>query len=430
MSTAASPAKAAPRSEPPATAKPARITSIDALRGLVMFTMIYVNDIAGAGKIVPDWMVHFSDRHGTASGMTFVDLVFPAFLFIVGMSIPFALGSRVQKGEPVWKTLLHILVRTGSLLFVGVLMVNGSPSSEKMGWSSALWSTLLYLSAIFAFCEILPPGKSESSARWRIGSLSLRAFGFASLVFLAFAFVGKDGHRIVTVSPFSLHTEWWGILGLIGWAYLIGAVVFLLFGNHRTALLGCLALLFCLFPADRTGAFNGIWLANHVSFGVTLGSQAAITVAGVLLASILMATEAATVGARVRFTLLFIAGTTAAALLLHGLYGINKNSATPSWCLWACAITAALWLLFFLVADVGPTGWITRPLAVAGQNVLLAYLLSDLLPSALGLFHLGDWYWRLSQPDLAHAVARSAGCGVLILAATAGLNRLGFRLKL
>src|SRR5436305_5016239 len=96
-----------------------RITSIDALRGFVMFTMIFVNDLAGAPKkIVPDWLVHFSDRHHKGSGMTFVDLVFPAFLFIVGMSIPFALGSRLNKGEPVWKTFIHVIVRTVSLLAI------------------------------------------------------------------------------------------------------------------------------------------------------------------------------------------------------------------------------------------------------------------------------------------------------------------------
>ena len=60
-------------------AQTTRITSIDALRGLVMFLMIFVNDLAGAGKLVPNWMVHFSDRHRGGSGMTFVDLVFPAF---------------------------------------------------------------------------------------------------------------------------------------------------------------------------------------------------------------------------------------------------------------------------------------------------------------------------------------------------------------
>ena len=129
-------------------ARPERITSIDALRGLVMFTMIYVNDLAGvSNKIVPGWMKHFRGK----DGMTFVDLVFPAFLFIVGMSIPFALGSRLSKGEPLWKITLHVIARTLSLLFVGVLMVNETPSSDKMGWSGALWATLMYFSAILAF---------------------------------------------------------------------------------------------------------------------------------------------------------------------------------------------------------------------------------------------------------------------------------------
>src|SRR5580704_17834221 len=104
-----------------------RVVSIDALRGLVMFTMIFVNDLAGVShNIVPAWMRHF---HGQ-SGMTFVDLVFPAFLFIVGMSIPLALGGRLDKGQPVWKVLAHVVVRTLSLLLIGILMVNDESSDS------------------------------------------------------------------------------------------------------------------------------------------------------------------------------------------------------------------------------------------------------------------------------------------------------------
>jgi predicted acyltransferase len=118
------------------------------------------------------------------------------------------------------------------------------------------------------------------------------------------------------------------------------------------------------------------------------------------------------------------------AWLLHGLYGINKNSATPSWCLWACAITALLWLSFHLLIDGRSVGVMARPLVLAGQNVFLAYLLSELSPSAIDLLRLDGWYAGLAAPGLAHAVARSAGCALILLAATIGLNRLGFRLKL
>jgi len=427
-------AKPASKSSKPAAALPVRITSIDALRGFVMFMMIYVNDLAGAGKIVPDWMVHFSDRHHGGSGMTFVDVVFPAFLFIVGMSIPFALGSRLSKGEPLWKILRHIVGRTLSLLFIGILMVNEAPNSEKLGWSAALWSTLMYLSAIFAFCTIAPPRQLEAVAKrtraFGLLSALLRAAGFAALVWLAFAWRGENDQRIITLSPFSIHTDWYGILGLLGWAYLVGAIVFLIFRGQRTALLGCMVLLLCLYPADKSHAFDNFWLARYVGVGETLGALAAITVGGLLLASTLVAADTVTVRLRLRFTCWFIAGTAAGAWLLHGLYGISKNNATPSWCLWACAITAALWLGFCLVSDVWAVGFLAKPLAVAGQNVLLAYLLSEMLPSTLVLVNLGDWYGRLAAPELWQAVVRSGSCGVVILCATAGLNRLGFRLKL
>jgi predicted acyltransferase len=396
-----------------------------------MFAMIFVNDIAGVSReVVPGWMRHFPED---GNGMTFVDLVFPAFLFIVGMSIPFALGPRLDRGEPLGRVLLHVLTRTLALMSVGILMVNNeSPSADELGWSPALWAALMYLAAILAFGTVAPrpPVPDAPSRAWRAVTRSLRLVGLAALVALAFAFRGEHGRRIITLAPFSIHTEWYGILGLIGWAYLVASAVFLVFRGHRTALLGCTVLLFCLYPADRTGMFRGFWLADVVSIGETLGSQAAVATAGLLLASVLRAPDTASAGARARFALLFVAGCAAAALLLHGLYGINKNAATPSWCLWACAATAALWLLIYLLSDVLSWGFLTRPWAAAGQNVLLAYLLHNLLYPALDLLGLDDWYAGLAQPDLAHAVARSVGCAVAILAVTTGLNRLGFRLRL
>jgi hypothetical protein len=70
------------------------------------------------------------------------------------------------------------------------------------------------------------------------------------------------------------------------------------------------------------------------------------------------------------------------------------------------------------------------PFAVAGKNVLLAYLISEGMGAFLDLVHLGDWYGSLTQGSLAHAVERSLGAAFVVLLISVVLNRLGFRLKL
>jgi len=410
-----------------------RVTSIDALRGLVMFAMICVNELSGVSHaIVPDWMRHY---HGK-SGMTFVDVVFPAFLFIAGMSIPFALGSRLEKGEPPWKIMLHILTRAASLILLGVLMVNDAPDSARLGWPAKLWLTLMYLSAIFAFCSFRPPTKPGAPpAGGRIGAMispALRVAGFAGLSYLAFVFVGKDDHRIIQLSPFSISTKWYGILGEIGWSYLITALIFLGFRCRRTALLGCLALLYCLYPARKLGAFGSFWLARHLNLGET-GTQAGIMLAGTLLATTLLTADTSTHKARARFTLWLIAGCAAGAWLLNGLYGINKGSATPSYALWTTAIAAALWLGFYCLADVRHGSRMlkmVKPLTIAGGNVLLAYLLSEMLHPFLDVMGLRDYYSGFLNLNLICALVGTSACSVGILALAVLLNRLGFRLKL
>ena len=56
-----------------------RILSIDAFRGITILVMIFVNELAGIHDI-PEWMKHMP---ADADAMSFVDVVFPAFLFIV-----------------------------------------------------------------------------------------------------------------------------------------------------------------------------------------------------------------------------------------------------------------------------------------------------------------------------------------------------------
>jgi len=221
-----------------------------------------------------------------------------------------------------------------------------------------------------------------------------------------------------------------------------------MFRTRRLPLAVATAILLGFWIADRSGSFSNFSLPGilaplgegivsvvaainrHAGWGEDLGSLSAITAGGVLLATVLLTPETRSTGSRVKFALLFIASTALAAMVVYKPWGIWKNSATPAWCLWAMSITAALWLLFYLVADASPLRPIAKPLAVAGQNVLLAYLISEALESYLRLAHLGNWYDRLAGPNLSNAIARSAGCAAVILIFTAIANRVGFRLKL
>ena len=104
MTTAANPA-AAPVSGPVAspTGGPLRrMLSLDALRGLTIAFMIMVNN---NGSDQAWWFM----KHAEWNGLTPTDLVFPTFLFVVGVSIVFAFEARIAKGETRthlgWQTL-------------------------------------------------------------------------------------------------------------------------------------------------------------------------------------------------------------------------------------------------------------------------------------------------------------------------------------
>jgi hypothetical protein len=109
-----------------ASAAGGRIASVDALRGLTILLMIFVNDL---GKGAPSWMHHIQPPN--ADGMTLADVVFPAFLFIVGVSIPLAFERALEAGRSKAAQLGHVLVRTAALLVMGVIVLNGGISGKR-----------------------------------------------------------------------------------------------------------------------------------------------------------------------------------------------------------------------------------------------------------------------------------------------------------
>src|ERR1700679_1217462 len=85
-----------------------RLTSLDAFRGLTVFLMLLVNNIA-LDTQTPSQLTHA----GWNGGGTIADLVFPWFLLCVGLAIPLSANSARKKGVPNWRHELRIVVRAG-----------------------------------------------------------------------------------------------------------------------------------------------------------------------------------------------------------------------------------------------------------------------------------------------------------------------------
>jgi predicted acyltransferase len=101
-------------------AKPERWLSVDVLRGLTIGFMILVNN-NGDGQ-----RAYWALKHADWNGFTPTDLVFPTFLFLVGISTVFSTAARLAKGATTQSILLHAL-RRAVVLFLFGLLVNSFP---------------------------------------------------------------------------------------------------------------------------------------------------------------------------------------------------------------------------------------------------------------------------------------------------------------
>lgn len=94
-----------------------RLVSLDAFRGLTIIGMLLVNNIA-LDTFTPK---HFAHAQWN-KGVTFADMVFPWFLLIVGVAVPYAAASRKKKGLSVWQYDLKVLGRALMLVLLGCLI--------------------------------------------------------------------------------------------------------------------------------------------------------------------------------------------------------------------------------------------------------------------------------------------------------------------
>ncbi|OJW10877.1 MAG: hypothetical protein BGO49_25550 [Planctomycetales bacterium 71-10] len=446
MTTAESPAPGPDEPAAPVANTPGRVDSVDVLRGLTILLMVFVNDL---GAAAPSWLRHIEPPD--ADGMTTADLVFPWFLFIVGVSIPLAFERAFARGATTTGQVGHVLARTASLLALGVIS-NNAGSDQTLGGS--WWEFLSFVAILLAWS--IPP---KDPGPRRTTSLALKGLGVAGLLVLLAIYRREPADTsLLFYGPVEgwawLRTGWWGILGLIGWAYLTAALLTLWPGRRREWLAGATGSLILLHLAmQRGGLFEHVeskaWLGpirpllgmleravdaigEYVDLGGATGSLAAIVLAGCLLGSILRRdSDVASPRDRARWTLTFALGLFVMGLVADTFEGINKIGATPTWCLWSAALAGLLWLALYLIIDVG--GWRAWTIAVrpAGANPLIAYFLHPIVTTGLSL--AGLWGPVLGYKDSESAgvvVAGSLAMALSVCALTGLLARAGLRVRL
>ena len=175
------------------------------LRAITMFTMIFVNDF---WKIhdVPHWLEHAAFAEDF---MGLADVVFPCFLFAVGMSIPYAIERRYAKGLSAESTVGHILSRTLSLIVMGCFLGN---SEARVGADAPYSIGVYWILMVVGIIGVWNLYPRPANALQRRLIIAARCLGGAILLYLIFTFRNTQG------GVFSTHSS---ILGLIGWSYLV-----------------------------------------------------------------------------------------------------------------------------------------------------------------------------------------------------------------
>lgn len=356
-----------------------RLLSIDIFRGLTIFTMVFVNDLASVQDI-PAWMKHAGAHEDT---MTFVDVVFPAFLFIVGMAIPLSMKARGAKGQSFLEIGKHILIRTFGLLVLGVFMVNSDEMNEEATLIPAgLWKVSFYVSAILIWNQY-PKVERNKQLLFR----ALQIMGIICLLLLIPLFRKGDA-GITGMTP-----SWWGILGLIGWAYLISTIVYMVFKDNLTALVGILGIFILLCMGLRSETLvlpTGLgWLKGQAGNI----AHASLCLAGMILSLLLMENSPAdTPRKRIQWMvvigIIFLIG----GYFTRPFFGISKILATPSWVLYCAAICCFLFPLIYWLVDVKNYHKWANFLTPAGKNPLLTYILPPIIYAITGYLYAPELF--------------------------------------
>ena len=321
-----------------------RWLSVDVLRGLTIGFMIMVNNNGGGDQ------AYWAMKHTDWNGFTPTDLVFPTFLFLVGITTVFSTAARLAKGATKKSLLLHTFRRAVILFLLG-LLVNSFPLFHLH--TLRIYGVLQRISVCYFIVALL----YLASPRWKD-----KAFIAAALLVGYWAlmrFVPVPGYGVPTHNVPLLHRDG----NLVAWLDRIIFPSSHLFERTRDPE-GLLSTL----PALATtllGLLTGVWLRTKRN--VTQKTR------GIIFAGL-------------------------SCLLLGGLWNlefpVNKKLWTSSYVLYAAGWSLLLLALAIWIVDLrdarksdAASRKTFMPFLVFGTNAIAAYVFSELLPGAMNLIH-------------------------------------------
>jgi predicted acyltransferase len=356
------------RFEPPVKAT-ARLASIDAYRGLVMFLMMaeVLRLCAVASRVSGSDLWAFLCHHQSHVewvGCSLHDLIQPSFSFLVGAALPFSLAGRLARGQSKAMMTAHAVWRSLVLVFLGVFLRSMNHPQTYFTFEDTLSQiglgyTFLFVLAFFS-----------RGVQWAALIFVLIGYWLAFVLYplpgsdFNFAAVGVDGSWRHHPAGFAAH---WDKNSNLAWAF-------------DDSFLN-------LFPREQRFSYNGGGYST-LSFIPTLGTM----ILGLLSGGVLQ--REGTRWSKIAW--LILAGALALAvgwgLGELGVCPVVKRIWTPSWVLFSGGWCFLFLAGFYAVLDV--MGWRlwAFPLQVIGMNSIAAYCMAEMIAGFIGrslTIHLG-----------------------------------------
>ena len=387
-----------------------RINTIDVMRALAMFLMIFVNDLWSLTG-VPDWLGHTLAEE---DGMGFSDVIFPLFLFIVGLSIPLAINVRFKRKETYSAIIGHIATRTFALLVMGFYMVNcGVINQELTGMDEIIWQILMVAAFFFIWVDYNRLPNLHKGLIW-----GFQITGWVILIYLAWIYRSGTTEYIEWMRP-----RWWGILGLIGWAYLLNSLVYLLVHKRFGHVL--VVFLFLLFMNVQENGFFEFLPSFRF---VISASNHVLVMAGMLCTMFYLRFKKEELQINRFLGLIGLAGGLFAfyGFLIRPAFPISKILATPSWTSICIGISLLFYALLFIVVEMkGNYRW-AYPIRAAGTSTLTCYIMPYFIYPGIVLF---GFQWPGILTDGFLGIVKSLLFSLAIILFVGMLEKTNLRLK-